>query len=102
MPKKKRFKFEMIGLSTGDKIVFDPLKIEVTISGSNTIEYEGKEWSLSAFVKEYIPRRNAAGTYQGPLFFSYKGRKLTEIREEMDKLKEQAEIMEFLSNYNSV
>ncbi len=100
MSKKKPFKFDMIGLSKGEKIMFDPLQIEVTISSSNTIEYDGKEWSLSAFVKEFIPRKNAAGAYQGPLFFSYQGRKLTDIRDEMDKIKEQAEIMEFLSKYN--
>ena len=38
--RKKTFKFEMIGLSKGDKIIFDPLGIEVTISSSNTVEYE--------------------------------------------------------------
>jgi len=86
--RKKAFKFEMIGLSKGDKISFDPLEIEVTVSGANTVEYEGKEWSLSAFVKEYIPVKKACGTYQGPLYFSYKGRTLVEIRDEMDKLRE--------------
>lgn len=85
MKRKKNFKFEMIGLSKGDKIVFDPLGIEVTVFSSNTIEYEGKEWKLSPFVKEYIPHKNAAGAYRGPLFFSYQGTKLTNIRKEMDK-----------------
>lgn len=86
--RKKPFKFEMIGLSKGDKIMFDPLGIEVTVFSSNSIEYEGKEWRLSPFVKEFIPHKKAAGTYQGPLFFSYKGKKLTDIRHEMDKLRE--------------
>lgn len=88
MKRKKHFKFEMIGLSKGDKIVFDPLGIEVIVFSSNTIEYEGKEWRLSAFVKEFIPQKNASGKYQGPLYFSYQGRKLTDIRDEMDKLRE--------------
>ena len=87
--RKKPFKFEMIGLSKGDKITFIPLEIEVTVSGANTVEYEGKEWALSTFVKEYIPQRNASGNYQGPLYFSYKGRTLVEIRDEMDKLREE-------------
>lgn len=87
--KKKAFKFEMVGLSKGDKIIFDPLGIEVTVSSSNTVEYEGKEWMLSPFVREFIPHKNAAGSYQGPLFFSYKGRKLVDIRNEMDKLREE-------------
>jgi len=85
---KKAFKFEMIGLSKGDKIIFSPLGIEVTVSGSNTIEYEGKEWGLSPFVKEFIPKKNASGKYQGPLYFTYQGRTLVDIRNEMDRLKE--------------
>lgn len=86
--RKKPFKFEMVDLSVGDTIVFDPLGIEVPISGSNTIRYEGKDWVLSAFVKKYIPKKNAAGTYQGPKYFSYNGRILVDIRDEMDKLRD--------------
>lgn len=89
--RKKPFKFEMIGLNKGDSIVFDPLGIEVIISGPNTICYEGKDWVLSAFVKAFIPKKNAAGTYQGPKFFSYQGRNLVDIRAEMDKLREDEE-----------
>lgn len=89
--RKKPFKFEMIGLSKGDKIVFDPLGIEVLVSGPNSVEYEGEDWTLTTFVKAFIPKRNAAGTYQGPRYFSYQGRTLVDIREEMDKLREDEE-----------
>ena len=54
-----------------------------------TIEYDGKDWALSAFVKAFIPKKNAAGTYQGPKFFSFQGKTLVEIRDEMDKLREE-------------
>ena len=87
--RKKPFKFEMVGLSKGDRIIFDPLGIEVSISSPNTIEYDGKDWALSAFVKAFIPKKNAAGTYQGPKFFSFQGKTLVEIRDEMDKLREE-------------
>ena len=87
--RKKPFKFEMVGLSKGDRIIFDPLGIEVSISGPNTIEYDGKDWALSAFVKAFIPKKNAAGTYKGPKFFSFQGKTLVEIRDEMDKLREE-------------
>ena len=87
--RKKPFKFEMVGLSKGDRIIFDPLGIEVSISGPNTIEYDGKDWALSAFVKAFIPKKNSAGTYQGPKFFSFQGKTLVEIRDEMDKLREE-------------
>ena len=89
--RKKAFKFDMVGLSVGDKIVFDPLGIEVPISGPNSVEYEGKNWALSAFVKEFIPKKNAAGTYQGPKYFSYQGRTLVDIRAELDKKREDEE-----------
>ena len=89
--RKKPFKFDLVGLSIGDKIVFDPLGIEVPITGPNSVEYEGKNWALSAFVKEYIPKKNAAGTYQGPKYFSYQGRTLVDIRAELDKQREDEE-----------
>ena len=89
--RKKPFKFEMVNLSIGDRIVFDPLGIEVSIAGPNTVEYQGKNWALSTFVKEFIPKRNASGNYQGPLYFSYQGRNLVDIRNEMDKLREDKE-----------
>ena len=89
--RKKAFKFEMVGLSVGDKIIFDPLGIEVPISGPNSVLYDGKDWALSAFVAEFIPKKNAAGKYQGPKFFSYNGRTLTDIRAELDKQREDEE-----------
>lgn len=89
--RKKAFKFDMVGLSKGDKIVFIPLGVEVVVAGANTIEYEGKEWSLSGFVAQYIPKRNAAGAYQGPKYFSYQGRTLVDIRAELDKQREDEE-----------
>ena len=89
--RKKPFKFDMIGLSVGDKVVFDPLGIEVPISGPNSVEYEGKDWALSTFVAQYIPKRNAAGAYQGAKYFSYQGRTLVDIRAEMDKQREDEE-----------
>lgn len=81
----------MIGLSKGDKIVFDPLGIEVSVSGPNTVEFDGKDWQLSAFVAHYIPQKKASGTYQGPYYFSFQGRRLLDIRAEMDKLREDEE-----------
>lgn len=89
--RKKPFKFDMIGLSNGDKVIFNPLGIEVVVSGPNSVEFNGKSLSLSSFVKEFIPKKNASGNYQGPLYFSYQGRNLVDIRAEMDKLREDEE-----------
>lgn len=89
--RKKPFKFSMIGLREGDKVQFMPLGIEVPISGPNTIEYNGKNWTLSAFTKTFIPRRSASGEYAGPKYFSYQGRALHDIRIEQEKIQEQEE-----------
>lgn len=89
--RKQSFNFEMVGLSTGDKVIFEPLGIKVPISGPKTVFYEGKDWTLSAFVKAYIPKKKASGTYQGPNYFSYEGKTLTTIREERDKLRKNEE-----------
>lgn len=89
--RKKSFSFDMINLHVGETVIFDPLGLEVKVSGSKTISYNGKDWTLTGFVKEYIPKRKASGTYQGPLYFSYNGRSLSDIRDEMDKLREDEE-----------
>lgn len=87
--RKKSFKFEMIHLSKGDLITFVPLGIEVPISGPNTVFYNGRDWTLTSFVKEFIPKKKASGTYQGPMYFSYQGRVISDLRDEMDKFREE-------------
>ena len=81
------FDFSMVGLTVGDKVVFDPLNIEVKVAGKNKVEYEGRLWSLSAFCGTYLPedKQNQSGAYQGPKYFSYQGKTLWEIRLEREK-----------------
>lgn len=83
---KPPFKFSMIDLKPGDKVVFDALHLEVTIASDKTIIHEGKEYSLTTFCKEFLPKekQTKTNTYQGPDFFSYKGKKLTKIRKEKE------------------
>lgn len=84
---RKPFDFDMVGLSIGDMIVFDALKLPVKVAGKNKVEYEGRLWSLSAFCGTYLPEhmQNHSGAYQGPKYFSYKGKTLWEIRLEREK-----------------
>jgi hypothetical protein len=82
---KPRFKFSMIGLKTGDIITFDPLNIEVEIFSDSSIKYENSLWSLSGFTAKYLPKKNKSGSYQGPIYFSYKGKTLAAIRKEQEK-----------------
>lgn len=81
---KPAFKFHMVGLKIGDTIVFDALNLSVTVASDDKVEYQGRLWSLSAFTREFLPeeKQNASGAYQGPKFFSYGGKTLSELRKE--------------------
>jgi hypothetical protein len=84
---KPAFKFHMIGLKVGDTVVFDELNLSVTVASDDKVEYQGRLWSLSAFTREFLPedKQNASGAYQGPKYFSYKGKTLSELRTEYDR-----------------
>ena len=83
---KPAFKFHMIGLKVGDTVVFDELNLPVTVASDDKVEYQGRLWSLSAFTREFLPedKQNTSGSYQGPKYFSYNGKTLSELRKEYD------------------
>ena len=83
------FKFSMIGLKAGDYVVFDSLDIEVSVASDNTISYKGKEYKLTTFCKEFLPKgkRTKSNTYRGSDYFSYQGKKLTKLRKESHLIK---------------
>ena len=84
---KPAFKFHMIGLKVGDTVVFDELNLSVTVASDDKVEFQGRLWSLSAFTREFLPedKQNVSGAYQGPRYFSYKGKTLSELRKESGK-----------------
>ena len=83
---KPAFKFHMVGLNVGDTIIFDALNLPVKIASDDKVEYEDRLWSLSAFTAEFLPEemQNTSGAYQGPKFFSYGGKSLNELRNELE------------------
>lgn len=83
---RKPFDFSMVDLSIGDEIIFDALKLPVKVAGKNKVEYEGRIWSLSAFCGTFLPEEmhNNSESYQGPKYFSHKGKTLWEIRLERE------------------
>lgn len=88
-PKKKRrprFKFGMVDIKIGDYVTFDPLNLEVRVSGDDTVEYNGRIYKLSTFVGTYLPddKKVPSNAYQGAKFFSYKGIVLDELRKKME------------------
>ena len=80
------FRFSMVGLNIGDKVIFDPLGLEVKVATDCKVEYEGRLWSLSAFTGTYLPadKQNTSGAYQGPKYFSHGGKTLWDIRLEAE------------------
>lgn len=83
---KPPFKFHMIGLNVGDTIIFDALQLPVRIASDDKIEYEGRLYSLSAFTANFLPeeKQNSSGAYQGPKYFSYNGKILSDLRNEKE------------------
>lgn len=84
---KPPFKFHMIELNVGDTVVFDELNLSVTVASDDKVEYQGRLWSLSAFTREFLPenKQNSSGAYEGPKYFSYKGKTLNELRKDSDR-----------------
>lgn len=84
---KPPFKFHMIGLNVGDTIIFDALHLPVRIASDDKIEYDGRLYSLSAFTANFLPeeKQNSSGAYQGPKYFSYNGKVLSDLRKEKEQ-----------------
>lgn len=78
------FKFKMVNIPVGETVVFEPKNLICSVVNDNTISYNGVKYSLSGFCAEYMPdsMKNASKAYQGPKYFSYKGKLLTDLRNE--------------------
>jgi len=90
-PKRKpkpNFKFSMVNIPIGATLVFTPTGITVKVASDNQIEYEGRIYKLSPFVGTFMPedKRNTSGAYQGPKYFTYNGKILSDLRDEIEGL----------------
>lgn len=85
--RKLRFKFSMVGIKVGETIVFTPTGTQVRVATDDSVEYDGRIYKLSPFAGTFMPEQDrcASGAYQGPKYFSYKGKSLLELRQEMEK-----------------
>jgi 5-methylcytosine-specific restriction protein B len=72
----------MIGAKVGETVVFTPTKTEVVIVSDDEVEHEGIRYRLSTFAADYAPTKRAS--YRGPDYFTYNGRTLTELRDELE------------------
>lgn len=80
--KKPRFKFSLVDIKIGEDLVFIPTGIHVKVASDDSIEYEGRIYKLSPFVGTFLPedKQTPSGAYQGALYFTYKGERLTDLR----------------------
>ena len=71
------------GVRVGDKIVYTPTDMELTVAEDNMVEYEGELYTLANFTAKYMPRnkRSVSGVCQGPKYFSFKGVSLYQMKE---------------------
>lgn len=83
---KPPFKFHMVGINVGDTVIFDALNLPVRVATDDKVEYEGRLYSLSAFTGTFLPleKQNNSGAYQGPKYFSFNGKVLSELRNEIE------------------
>ena len=79
-----RFTFSMCGILPGEKIVFTPEQIEVTVADDTHIEFCGELFTLSGFCRAFMPdgKRKPSNAYQGPKYFTYDGVTLVMLRAE--------------------
>ncbi len=77
------FDFYSRGLKDGDVIVFvDNPEVKAVVQGERTVIFENEIWYLSPLTRELYTRLgtvNPSGAYQGPLFFTFNGVRLTEL-----------------------
>lgn len=83
---KPNFKFSMVNIPIGATLVFIPTGVTVKVASDNQIEYEGRIYKLSPFVGTFMPadKRNTSGAYQGPKYFTYNGKILSDLRQEVE------------------
>lgn len=77
------FDLEEYGVKPGDKIIYTPANIELTVAEGNMVIYGGETLSLPVFTAKYMPRnrRSISGVCQGPKYFSHKGISLYKLKE---------------------
>lgn len=85
-----RLTFEMLGIPVGEELTFySDSSITVTVVDKNsTVRVDDLELSLSAaarYINEKLETANQSGSYQGGLWFKYKGETLIDMRKRLGR-----------------
>lgn len=85
--RRKPFRFSMVSIEVGETVTFAPTGLEVKVADDKKIEYQGRLYTLSAFVGTFLPDelRTPSDQYQGPKYFTYKGETLSELRNKLEE-----------------
>ena len=77
------FRFSQAGIAPGERVVFiENESIQPIVVDDRHIEYDGQTTSLSALAQQL---KGFHHPVQGTLWFTYKGVKLTDLRDKMEK-----------------
>lgn len=83
--KAKRLTFTEYGIPIGGQIAFvRDGAITAAVVSETKVEYEGKQYSLSALASDLLRKHcgwKSTASVQGPLYFTYKGKKISELRD---------------------
>ncbi len=78
--RKSNFTFSELGILPGEELEFvNDNNIKVKVIDDRMVEYHGEKYYLSNLAQILLKRKNV----QGPLYFSYKGKVLTELRKDI-------------------
>ncbi len=81
--RKSPFSFFKCGIPFGAEVVLEARPdVVATVKDERQIEYDGKTCSLSALAQEIL---QSPYRLQGPVYWTYRGRKLSDIRREREK-----------------
>jgi len=85
-----RLTFELLGISVGDELTYySDNDITVTVVDKvSTVRVDDLELSLSAaarYINEKMGTANQSGSYQGGMWFKYKGETLTNMRKRLGR-----------------
>lgn len=71
------------GVKSGDRIVYTPTGVVLTVKGDHEVEYEGETYTLAQFTAKFMPRnkRSVSGVCQGPKYFTKGGTSLYQMKE---------------------
>lgn len=79
--RKSHFTFKELGIQPGEEIEFiRDSKVKVKVIDDRMVEYRGETYYLSNLAKKLL---NVKRPIQGPRYFKYKGKVLTDIRNDL-------------------